>query len=561
MTTSSDIWVPETPAELGLDPDRFPEWRENQREVVHDIAEAFQSYDTVLVDAPTGSGKTVIGAAVARVLAGTAVYLAHTLILQRQQLRTLPNAVTVTGRRNHACIQPTGAAFGLTAEDANCPCEFARPGGCGYYSQWFDALEAQDVVLNYAYIVRVIKAGGLKVAPGYGTVTEDVIENPFKGRRLMVCDEGHNLEKALLDADTVEVSQASFARYGYAIPRSLDFRDWVAWANELAPVVSNLINQHAKVDSDAGAVEASLTITHIRERKSLKSLLVTLANIQDLPKRAAHTPFHVGRTPGGYQLRPLWAWDRAQHLLFQHAPNAMVMSATLGTPKFQAKLLGLDNWAHIKIPSTFPIQNRPVYYWPVSRMKYNMEESEKVKQAVALIHLANKFPDSPGLVHCNSYPLGRFLVDVVRRYSPEVAARLLTHDSATREATFETFEKHEGLDNAILVTPAASTGVDWDFVGWQMIPKIPFPDLSDDITRLRYDYVTDDGEAIGKEAYTQEAVKTLVQEAGRNVRTPTSRGVTVITDSAFWPLFKYTAADAFPDWFRPAVSWYEPKGA
>jgi Rad3-related DNA helicase len=92
-----------------------------------------------------------------------------------------------------------------------------------------------------------------------------------------------------------------------------------------------------------------------------------------------------------------------------------------------------------------------------------------------------------------------------------------------------------------------------------MIPKVPYPDLGDDIVRLRYDYVTDEGESIGKQVYQQEAVKTLVQAAGRCVRTLTSKGVTVITDGAFWPLYKYAAPDAFPDWFRAAVSWYKPK--
>lgn len=112
----------------------------------------------------------------------------------------------------------------------------------------------------------------------------------------------------------------------------------------------------------------------------------------------------------------------------------------------------------------------------------------------------------------------------------------------------------------ILITPAATVGVDWDFVTWQMIPKVPFPDLSDTFTRLRAEYVTEEGEPIGKKVYQQEAALSIVQASGRCVRTPTSKGVTVITDSAFWPLFKHIAPASFPDWFRDAVRWEEVGG-
>jgi len=161
------------------------------------------------------------------------------------------------------------------------------------------------------------------------------------------------------------------------------------------------------------------------------------------------------------------------------------------------------------------------------------------------------------VVHCCSYDLGRFLVENAGIY-PDLVSRLLFHDSQGREATFQGFEAHPG--NRILVTPAATTGVDWDFVGFQMIPKVPFPDLSDDIVRLRYEYTTEEEEPIGKRVYLQEAALAVVQASGRCVRTPTSKGVTIITDGAFWTLFKFTSPASFPGWFRDAVRWYKPNG-
>lgn len=551
--------LPDSPAELGL-PEVYDEWRPHQKEIVSDVVDSFETNDVVLVEAPTGAGKTLIGGAAARALGGRALYLAHTILLQQQQLRTLPEAVTVTGRRNHMCALPVLLGDPLTADEADCPCDLATPGGCSYYDQWFRAMGAKDVALNYAFMTRIVKSRGLRVAEGYGTMGKyrDVIPNPFVGRRLMVCDEGHNLEAALLDADMVDVYQASWERYGFRPPDTTDFRTWLEWASATAPLVGSKYEEKRRANLEDGGETVALDL--MKDARRLASLQQTLDGIKDLggiEASSSRQTVFVGRRPHGWVIQPIWAWDRAKALLFSHADNVMVMSATLGGPKLAARLLGLkENWTHLRIPSTFPIENRPVFYWPVSKMKYGMDDTEKLRQVVALANLAvTKFPDAAGLVHTNSYTLAKYFYERMPSINPETAARLILSSGPTRERDFADFESNPG--NRILLTPAATTGVDWDFLGWQMIPKVPYPDLSDDITRLRFEYVTDDGEELGKEVYQNEAAKTLVQAAGRAVRTPTSRGVTVITDEAFWPLFKYIAPQAFPDWFRAAVRWHK----
>ena len=180
-----------------------------------------------------------------------------------------------------------------------------------------------------------------------------------------------------------------------------------------------------------------------------------------------------------------------------------------------------------------------------------MPDSEKIRQAQALDRLAALFPTTPGVVHCNSFALGKFLYDHVQ---DSTRVRVLLHHRDNREVV-GVFEQNPR--NNILISPSVTVGVDWDFVGWAMIPKVPYPDLGDDIVRLRFEYVTEEGEPIGKRVYQQDAAVTVVQAAGRHVRTERSKGVTVITDRAFWPLFKHQAPAAFPQWFRDAVVWQE----
>lgn len=555
------LLVPDYPTDLGFD-ERYSEWREYQKESIEQLVAALDTNKTVLLLAPTGSGKTITGAGLSRVLGGKAMYLSSTKQLQYQQLNTLPEAVTVTGRANHQCLLPTVLGKSITADEADCPCQHANPDGCSYYQQWFNAMRSQDVVLNYAYMVRVVKARGVRVAEGFGTTGPgmNVIANPFVGRRLMVCDEGHTLEQALIDADKVEVSERTFDRYNFSVPRSLDYADWLVWAKQAFPEVETLY-ETARQAQILARIEGKLDPEQHKEATRLNSMLTTLNGIIGLNNLGPSTPVHIGRTQYGSKIQPLWVWNRANDLLFKHSESAVIMSATLGSPGLTARLLGLDkgSWTQIEVPSTFPVSNRPVYYWPVSKVSARATQEDYQRQAVALVHLAGKFPNSPGVVHCNSYKLAGILMQALKSLGPDAEdtmRRVLVHNSGNKEQVFDYFEKAH--DNEILITPSATTGIDWDFVGWQMIPKVPFPDMGDDIVRLRMDYVTEEGEQIGKRAYQEEAAKTLVQASGRNVRTKESKGVTVITDSSFWPLYKHIAPDAFPQWFKDAVKWYEP---
>jgi Rad3-related DNA helicase len=541
-------------------PGYFDRWNPNQKELVEAIVDAFEENDVVLAEAPTATGKTLVGGAASRVLGGGALYLAHTIQLQRQQLGTLPGCVTVTGRRNHPCLLPPLIGEPINADEADCPCELAIPGGCSYYDQWFEAMEARDVALNYAYMTRIVKARGIKVADGFGTTGKDrnIIPNPFIGRELMVCDEGHNLEGALLDADKVDVYLNSFVREGFYPPDTTDFRMWLEWAERIAPTLQQRYEDKRKAGT---VVTDKVTADTFKDQRRIAGLIQTLDGIKDLAKldKGSKDPVvFVGRRPHGWVIQPIWAWDRAAPLLFNHARKVLIMSATLGGPQLAAKLLGLkEGWQYIKTPHNIPVENRLVFYWPVSKMKYGMDDSEMMKQVVALANLAiTKFPDSAGLVHTNSYKLAKYMYERMPLVAPELMSRLvLNAGGADRVATFEDFENNPG--NRILLTPAATTGVDWGFLGWQMIPKVPYPDLSDEIAKLRFEYVDEHNYALGKEVYQNETAKTLVQACGRTPRSVSGRGVTVITDEAFWPLFKHIAPKAFPDWFRQAVTWHK----
>lgn len=174
-----DEWS--TPRDLGLPFDTF---RGVQIFALKQILDAFWSGKTVVVvDAPTGSGKSLIAAAVARALGMPAIYTAPTKQLQQQFLTAFPGlAVEVKGRQNYVplnylppepgCVRPevhdehpdgrppTCAECDLRYEEDEIGnkypvCTFCHdPNLCPYLCARAAAFRSPFAVLNSSYFIH-----------------------------------------------------------------------------------------------------------------------------------------------------------------------------------------------------------------------------------------------------------------------------------------------------------------------------------------------------------------------------------------------------------------------
>ena len=134
-------------------PDWFTELRDHQRDAINDIVQLYRDgVQVVIVDAPTGSGKTLIAEMVRRELGTTSTYVCTTKTLQDQVLEDYPYARKVMGRANYP-VGPEGSE--LTADD----CLSTRAGelcdhcetSCPYVVAKSEAQVAPIAVLNTAY--------------------------------------------------------------------------------------------------------------------------------------------------------------------------------------------------------------------------------------------------------------------------------------------------------------------------------------------------------------------------------------------------------------------------
>ncbi len=546
--------TPPAPANLGFPADKYPEWWSGQRETIESILTAFDEYKYVLLNAPWGSGKTIMGTAVQRLMDVRSLNLTHTLQLQAQYLETMPWATVVTGRRNHACELDQLKAVNATANEAPCKegakCEYIRPDGCSYYRTLYAAADNPQAVLNYAYATRILQSGG---------VLRGQQGNPFR-RYLLVCDEGDLAESAIIDAVTIRLD-AQLARQ-FNAPMNYRTAAFVEWVEQVMPRITTW---YAPQQDDALCMEHELVLCedcdHHPSREIMQKYRRSTAFVRalaELRKIGSPDDWIVKHDNRSISIRPIWGWTVSQQTLFRHFEKALIMSATLGDPRALAKKLALPDgeWVSIDVPCTFPVENRPAFYWPVVKVSRKTDSAEFDRLAAAINWIAEQdgLQEKKGIIHTGSFRIANELFVRLAQKSD----RYLGHVNSRQGMKDDIIGLLKNDDRPLIaLSPSLATGVDIPYeIGFQVIAKVPYGDLGDPVVRARKDYMTA-GVPFGRQNYDGEAINTVVQAYGRAVRAPDDKGVTFILDGNFWPLYKRTYT---PGYFSEALRWLRKEG-
>lgn len=549
--------TPPTPADLDLP---FDSWRPGQRQTVEDILTAFDEYKYVLLNAPWGSGKTIIASAVQRLMDVRAVNLTHTIQLQHQYVETMPWAGVVTGRRNHPCELDQLKAVNATADEAPCKegakCDYIRPDGCSYYRTLYAAADNPQAVLNYAYATRILQSGG---------VLRGQSGNPFR-RYLLVCDEGDLAERAIIDAVTIRLDR--WLAKAFDAPVRGGAPEFVQWAREIMDRIAMwfgplkhdaLCEAHALPLCEECDHRPSRDITQKYRRSA-----AFVTGVGSLRAIASADDWIVSQNERGISIRPIWGWTVAQSTLFRHFDKALIMSATLGDPKALAKKLDLPSgeWVSIDVPCTFPVENRPAFYWPVIKVsrKSTAEDFDRLAAAINWIAEQDGLQNRKGIIHTGSFRIAQELFSRLaqqsNRYIPHIVTRTTTDGQRIKDQIIHQLKTDDCP--IIALSPSLATGVDIPYeIGFQVIAKVPYGDLGDPVVRARKDYMAA-GVPFGRQNYDGEAINTVVQAYGRAVRAPDDKGVTFILDGNFWPLYKRTYT---PGYFSEALKWLRKEGS
>jgi ATP-dependent DNA helicase DinG len=227
--------------------------------------------------------------------------------------------------------------------------------------------------------------------------------------------------------------------------------------------------------------------------------------------------------------------------------KTLVMSATILNHDVYCKSIGLNpaDVKFIRASSDFPIENRPIYPLNIAYLNYDNLQRQEIGSNIvkAVDKIMNLHHDDKGIIHITSYKQLNFIKQNISYQNSQRLVETNPHTERDEVIGRHTITKSEPT---VLISPSLYTGLDLkdDLSRFQIIVKVPFPDLNDRWidARTKKD----------KQWYYWQTALRLVQSYGRSIRSKEDWAKTYVLDSLFSDFLRKNRS-MFPDWFTSAI--------
>jgi ATP-dependent DNA helicase DinG len=491
-------------------PNELPAWvtrlRPTQVRAVNQAVEALDRVDLVIIDAPVGSGKTLIGEMIRRELnAGDTVYVCTDKQLQDQVLDDFDYAKVLKGRANYI---PTKAGGSITCDDCQLPgqCQWCFDSKtCPYQIAKRQALGARLAVFNTSLFLAGANFAGFYT----DRQTQKVV--PVD---LVIADECDLLEDSLIKFIQFEVPQWVQRMAGVQPPvKGARKPTLIQWLKDWIVLVGGI------------------SVPDPKRQRSLDGLLRSAGRVMNDLTRDLERGDGDDEDSGlwvrdydteTFKMRPVTVNKQAPGLLWRWGSKWVLMSGTVVSAEELVESLGWDReYEVVTVPSTVPVENRRVVAAPIADLTRKAGDRDWPKVVTAIERILKEH-EGRVLVHTVSYKLTEYLASTIVTDRP-----VFSHSNAREK--MDALRKYSQTENAVLFSPSCQRGVDLfdDLCRVQVIVKCPFPSLGDKqvSSRLRMPG--------GDLWYAVKTVRDIVQMTGRGVRSRTDWCQTYVLDQQF----------------------------
>ena len=513
--------------------------RDGQREIIEQIIAAYESGKKyVILDAPCGIGKSVIGYAVAKYF-NSAYILTSQKILQNQYYNDF-KIPYVLGRNNYICLKNANFTCDLGACFRN-PKKYCRDNNgnikCPYIISRENCFLHNYSNLNYSYFLSLL------------SFTQN-----FKNRDLIICDEAHNCEGELIKIATIKLSNKilEFLGISLKIPDISDSDgNKCSWL--ITDFIEQLRSQYLYLESQIKKLN-SMKVTREYKKIAKKfstieglytSTLLLKKQIENEERGSSSQQVVVSQDIEYIEYKPLFAKNIFKNSMDSTAKKFLFISDTILNPELFCKDLGIDykKAEYIKCESKFSIENRLIHYTPIGSMSYKNKNITIPKLIKTIDKILKENKDVKGIIHTINYDVAEKIIEGLR-FSDQ-SARLLMPRGIDKQRILDVF--YSSNKPYILISPSLTEGIDLkdDLSRLCIVCKVPYASLADKWVKQRMN--------LDKTWYLTHACINLVQMTGRSVRSETDFAKTYILDKDFEILAENTQ-DIFPNWWKDSVT-------
>jgi len=521
----------------------FPakKFRKYQKETLEKIVDEMETgVRCILLDAPTGFGKSPLNITFCRA-AKDAFYITPQLTLIDQILRdklTGPHVTEIKGRQNYFCKYDPAATVdvGLCRRISDFVCQ--KMEACPYWIQKLLALRSHTALMSFAYFILE------------GRTETDY---SFRRRELLVLDESHSIDRHVIGHISLTVSpwRVSFDIYK-KVKNLVGNVQSLIDAISLIGTVKDIVQESLETTVQVTLTGEELSITQATNKNRLEDFIGS-ADMFLNSVEGTEWVWNVGWS--SYRgknypkliVQPLYARTFMEDMIWSRAKYYIVSSASLlNIPIFVHetgldRLLKKDEIVHINIPSTFPVENRPIIDRTNGRMTFKEREKNFVPAVRILERILDQEEGKNIAVHCHSYQMQIGIVNIINRKYKE---RLVTHTSKDRNESLEIWKNSRGK---VFLSVSFEEGQDWvgEICEAQVLFKVPFLDIKDKRVARRL-------EKRDWKWYHNETLKTVIQSYGRAVRSPEDKAKFYVIDMSFIDLIRRCKGDV-PRWVSEAL--------
>lgn len=519
----------------------YPNFREGQEWALEQISHAFESGKRfVLLEAPTGSGKSALATALSNSADG-AYILTIQKFLQDQYMRDFEvDMVDLKGRNAYPCVyydyhpekRKTDSYIGC--DRGYCKTKFGQshinecvPGGidsliktgetiCPYWRRLYEAIISPTTLMNF-----------------HSFLFQMALKGRFSKRELMVIDEAHNAESCLMDYVSFSLNDMRLRDRKIKIPQLSTAEEYDKYFTSigLIEIIAEEIAKARLVGDSKSEEEWMNNLVRLKLFRDSINITDWIVNFEDK---------EVFRR---IELKPLYVNYHAQHYLFNMADKVFLMSATILDPNIIYKSLGIDpnEACALQMANRFPVKNRQIFYTPSGSLAYRNKQDTYPQLIEDVNIICQAHNEEKGIIHTHNFEIAELLTEKCNG----ISSRFLFQKNFENKE--EMLAEHRKRKDSIIVAPAMHEGLDLidDEGRFQIICKVPYPSYVDnpqlearkDLDPGYYDWLT--------------AIK-LVQSYGRVNRHEDDEASTYILDADFERFYRNNKK-LLPKWFKEAV--------
>jgi ATP-dependent DNA helicase DinG len=537
--------------------------RDNQVEHINQVIVAFldEGYKNVILSAPTGTGKSIIGAVVSDVIqtirypdehAGASFILSATNALLDQYAESFidetspdDNFNVIKGANNYVCSALSTADEPQTAE--HCAIRLFQKSGmddviqthcnnCEFQHARSMKPKTRHLITNYAYYF----------------VDRMYSQAPMPKRAVCVFDEVHLLNDLFTEHNAIYFSEKRIKQMAEEVSAELSlgnsdvFKNLKMIRDDMMAGKINEKNQETYLRtllatynkiSDTAKVEAERNVRNQSKYLKLNKLAKKYFNlgckIDDLFTFEYPSVFEYkekdpkkGQNEHEISVKPIFIGEMFEAL--DNADHNLLMSATISELYAKRTMSLPGTTKHIRLSPQFPPENKKVIFFKPQSLNYtSMKDPATIKKLCAtayqIVDHHTKLGDR-GIILCPSFNVVESISASLRLMNG--GYKVFEHCRGEKLADWlEAFKSYTG-GPAVLLTPSGFEGVDLpgDLSRYQIVVKMPFASLGDKRIKVILDTYPD--------IYGLMALQKVVQGAGRSVRSKEDHAVTYILDTA-----------------------------